>query len=679
MSATSSLDRIPSSGHLDAQHEGATDTMSTKRSARARREVNKEVDIPDSSPSRPAKKRKKEKVVEEPVEKDATPEPIAAPEPEPLPTDRAGIPMDDDKLIEAVVPFLLMPERMVQVAEDHSNEKFKESENQQVTAYAKLAGKDWSFYVTMVKIVLGRPPEGESSVPAGTLNGADETKSAKEIGVHIDLGPNKVVSRSHAEIYFDSDSESWWLLVCGRNGVKIDDKAYRRGERKVLVNGEVIEIGGVEMMWVMPTANGSLRVHDKFLQRAGLIQAADDDKTQDGSMGSASSGHFQMPNGQLAIAPAPYGYRRPGTPTMFGGKMPYLAGKSPGYYGGTMLMEPKETNYSLEQNSHMKPLFSYSQLISQAILDAEGEKLTLAGIYNFITDRYAYYRAQVPSGWQNSIRHNLSLNKAFGKVARETDEPGKGMKWHIVPEMYEEMVRTCWRGGRGGHRGSPGTGSPAAFSGARKDPTQKTKRSPPSGSPALSSYPSTGPQMTPDRGGPQLPRPAEEDVPGDGSPLPRHKRPAGNSFGLSDNAPGSPTLSSSMVHEDSFVTPAPHRVHPRLAPPSTAQRPSQHMPTSSPAPFWKYADIGSTPMRAPAFDLSPVKGSAGPLLPPSSSPAPVRRVSAASPTRNSMPVKQDIPEDLEDDEDQGFDLARGFQSISSFHAPAPTVAGTGRP
>ncbi|KAJ5038274.1 uncharacterized protein L3040_007141 [Drepanopeziza brunnea f. sp. 'multigermtubi'] len=611
-----SLDRIPSSGHLDAQHEGATDTMSTKRSARARREVNKEVDIPDSSPSRPAKKRKKEKVVEEPVEKDATPEPIAAPEPEPLPTDRAGIPMDDDKLIEAVVPFLLMPERMVQVAEDHSNEKFKESENQQVTAYAKLAGKDWSFYVTMVKIVLGRPPEGESSVPAGTLNGADETKSAKEIGVHIDLGPNKVVSRSHAEIYFDSDSESWWLLVCGRNGVKIDDKAYRRGERKVLVNGEVIEIGGVEMMWVMPTANGSLRVHDKFLQRAGLIQAADDDKTQDGSMGSASSGHFQMPNGQLAIAPAPYGYRRPGTPTMFGGKMPYLAGKSPGYYGGTMLMEPKETNYSLEQNSHMKPLFSYSQLISQAILDAEGEKLTLAGIYNFITDRYAYYRAQVPSGWQNSIRHNLSLNKAFGKVARETDEPGKGMKWHIVPEMYEEMVRTCWRGGRGGHRGSPGTGSPAAFSGARKDPTQKTKRSPPSGSPALTHFHDT-------RGRQEI--------------------------------------------RSVFRT---TRLEVQLSPRQWCMKTP---------PFWKYADIGSTPMRAPAFDLSPVKGSAGPLLPPSSSPAPVRRVSAASPTRNSMPVKQDIPEDLEDDEDQGFDLARGFQSISSFHAPAPTVAGTGRP
>jgi len=254
-------------------------------------------------------------------------------------------------------------------------------------------------------------------------------------------------------------------------------------------------------------------------------------------------------------------------------------------------------------------------------------------------------------------------------VARLTDEPGKGMKWRIIDDYRDEMEKNCRRGGRGGHRGSPG-GSPGGLNlitrGSRDSvnpsSTQRSKRSPRSrGSPAASSFASNAPQFTPDRGG-LLSGSTQDQLPGDGSPLPRHRRNHGNTFGLSDNAPGSPpVLSSSFLQEEgnSFVTPAPHRVHPRLAPPSTAQRPSQHMPTSSPAPFWRYADIGNTPMKGAAFDLSPVKGSnTGNEIAPSSSPAPARRSSVASPTRNGAPTKQEAPvEDLED-ENEGFDLTR---------------------
>jgi hypothetical protein len=217
------------------------------------------------------------------------------------------------------------------------------------------------------------------------------------------------------------------------------------------------------------------------------------------------------------------------------------------------------------------------------------------------------------------------------------------------------MLRTAFSRGRGGHRGSPGSPS-VRMSGESSVQKSRSKRSR-SGSPLVSSYPSDAPQFTPDRAAGSL----QDDVPGDGSPLPRHRRSHGAAYGLSDNAPGSPPLlPSSYAGEEgsSFVTPAPHRVHPHLAPPSTAQRPSQHMPTSSPAPFWKYAEYGGTPLRGSAFDISPIKGpNPIPYLPPSSSPAPIRRSSAASPTRSGPPIKEDIAEEL-DDEDKGFDLTK---------------------
>lgn len=79
----------------------------------------------------------------------------------------------------------------------------------------------------------------------------------------------------------------------------------------------------------------------------------------------------------------------------------------------------------------LKPPYSYAMLIGMAILRAPKRQLTLAQIYKWISETFAFYRNSQDTGWQNSIRHNLSLSKSFGKVERPKDDPGKGHYWII--------------------------------------------------------------------------------------------------------------------------------------------------------------------------------------------------------------------------------------------------------
>lgn len=84
-----------------------------------------------------------------------------------------------------------------------------------------------------------------------------------------------------------------------------------------------------------------------------------------------------------------------------------------------------------------KPQESYAYMIYKALESSPDGKLTLSDIYAWIEQNYTYYRTADPV-WKNSIRHNLSLNVVFKKIARPEKTKGKGGFWAIDYECQKD-------------------------------------------------------------------------------------------------------------------------------------------------------------------------------------------------------------------------------------------------
>lgn len=298
-----------------------------------------------------------------------------------------------------------MSKEPIVASSEYSNDKVQNNSPHKVSAYAKIAGRDWTYFVREQSVNFGRPPDDRPAVNGASSPIAD----LKDVlPVHIDLGPSKIVSRHHASIFYDADfpvdEGGWHVRVNGRNGVRVNNILVKKGLRKQIKSGDIVEIAGSQMMFVTP--GDKVQIDQAFIDRAKALAGGEEvppyhvpSEPPKHDVASGATPNFP------SLAPAPPDFRRETTPPQYDGgknqrgvfdsKMPM----SPMYGRGMLMESTQEIDYSRDSAKDLKPPFSYATMIAQAIFSSDEEKLTLSNIYSFIADKYAFYRHS-NSGWQ---------------------------------------------------------------------------------------------------------------------------------------------------------------------------------------------------------------------------------------------------------------------------------------
>ncbi|XP_040003274.1 forkhead box protein K1 isoform X2 [Xiphias gladius] len=316
-------------------------------------------------------------------------------------------------------------------------------------ALARLEGRDFEFVMRQRTVTIGR--------------------NSSHGSVDINMGHSSFISRRHLQIAYD-EATGFSLRCLGKNGVFVDGVFQRRGAPPLPLPRECVfrfpsTVIKIQFMSLLEAEEHREKEQPSPPPRPLLphisplkisiptVQQHEEHIRAFGSPLPSPTGTISVPNSCPAsprgAGSSGYRYGRNVTSDLqlaaeYAAKAVSEQRRSIAEQRGGGSEQRGESAGGDSPKDESKPPYSYAQLIVQAISSAPDKQLTLSGIYAHITKHYPYYRT-ADKGWQNSIRHNLSLNRYFLKVARSQDEPGKGSFWRVDSASESKLVEQAFR------------------------------------------------------------------------------------------------------------------------------------------------------------------------------------------------------------------------------------------